>query len=398
MRSILHWDGDAFFASIEQASDRRLRGRPVAIGGQRRGMVLSASQEARRYGLRPGMTMTRARRMCPPLVVLPGHFDLYEQFSQQILYLCHEETPLVEPAGVGAAWADLTGMGRLKQRTPRETVAQLRRTVWDWLRVSISVGSGANKTVARIASRVRKPGALIEVAAGEERQFLAPLPVNWLDGVNFSMRSALEIAGIVRVGELAKAPLEIIHAAMGPAAAPKAAVALQRRAQGVDEDPVRAPKVVEAAWRERHEFVEDVFDEPLILRTLKTMCDRLMSRLRAGPYEVRRLTLLVVYTDRDESYRTASLAEPTCVEADFYPHLPLLLKGAWTRRVRLRALELTAGTRYAPSPQLTLFGEDAKGINAGPRAKLAHALDVLRQAYGEGAVTTGDRLKQDRVQ
>ena len=389
MRSILHWDGDAFFASIEQASDRRLRGRPIAIGGERRGMVLSASTEARRFGLRPGMTMTRARRLCPPLVVLPGHFDLYEQFSQQILYLCQEETPLVEPAGVGAAWADLTGMGRLKKCTPQETVAQLRRTVWDWLRVSISVGSGANKTVARIASRVRKPGALIEVAPGNEPQFLAPLPVTWLDGVNFNMRSSLEIAGIVRVGQLAKAPLEIIHAAMGPGAAPKAAIKLQRKAQGVDEDPVRPPKVVEAAWRERHEFPEDVFDEPLILRMLKTMCDRLMSRLRAEHYEMRRLTLTVIYTDRDESYRTASLLEPTCVEADFYPHLPPLLKGAWTRRVRLRALELTAGTRYAPSPQMSLFSEQPRAV---PRAKLAHALDTLRQAYGEGAVTTADRI------
>ena len=392
MRSILHWDGDAFYASIEQAADKRLRGRPLAIGGDRRGIVLSSSIEARRFGIRPGMTMTRARRLCPPLLVLPGHFDRYEQFSKQILCLCQEETPLVEPVGVGAAWADLTGMGKLKGRTPEETVAQLRRTVWDWLRVSISVGHGANKTVARIASRLRKPGALIHVPKGEEANFLAPLPVNLLPGVNYSMRSTLEVAGILRVGQLARAPLEMIHTAMGQQAPPKAAILLQRRAQGVDEDPVRPPKTVDPQWREIHEFAEDVWDQPQILRTLKTMCDRLMGRLRTADSEVRRLTLTITYTDRDESYRTASLPEPTCVETDFYSHLEPTLKAAWTRRVRLRALMLTAGTLYKASPQLSLFAPEKDRVNAAPKAALSRALDALRLAYGEGAVTTADRL------
>ncbi len=397
MRSILHWDGDAFFASIEQAADKRLRGRPVVIGGDRRGVVLSSSVEARRFGIRPGLTMTRARRLCPTLLVLPGHFERYEQFSKQILCLCQEETPLVEPVGVGAAWADLTGMGKLKGRTPEETVIQLRRTVWDWLRVSISVGHGANKTVARIASRLRKPGALIHVAKGDEANFLAPLPVNLLPGVNYSLRSTLEVAGILRVGQLAHAPLEMIHAAMGQQTPPKAAILLQRRAQGVDEDPVRPPKTVDPQWRETHEFAEDVWDEPLILQTLKTMCDRLMSRLRMANSEIRRMTLTITYTDRDECYRTACLPEPTSVETDFYSQLQPTLKSAWARRVRLRGLMLTAGTLYKSSPQLCLFGEGKDQVNSAPKAALSRALDTLRLAYGEGAVTTADRLPMNKT-
>src|SRR4030042_1452983 len=104
MRSVVHWDGDSFFASIEQAADRRLRGRAVAVGGARRGVVISASPEARRFGIRPGLPVRRARRMCGSLVVLPGHFELYERFSSQIIDLCEETTPLVEPVSVGAAY------------------------------------------------------------------------------------------------------------------------------------------------------------------------------------------------------------------------------------------------------------------------------------------------------
>lgn len=392
MRSIFHWDADAFYASIEQAADKRLRDRPIVVGGERRGLVLSVSSEARRFGIRSGFTMTRARRVCPTLIVLPGHFDLYEQFSKQILNLCQEETPLVEPVGVGAAWADLTGMSKLRGRGPQDTVAYLRRTVWDWLRISISVGNGTNKTVARIASRLRKPGAMIHVPQGGEADFLAPLPVGLLPGVNYSIRSTLELTGITRVGQLARAPLEVIHTSMGLHAPPKSAVLLQRRAQGVDEDPVRPPKAAKPQWRETHEFAEDVWDQPLLLRTLKTMCDKLMGRVRAADSEVRRLTLTLTYTDRDESCRTISLPEPSCAEADFYSHIEPALKSAWTRRVRLRALMLTAGTLYKASPQLTLFGESKEQVNSAPKAALSRALDALRLAYGEQVVTTADRI------
>jgi nucleotidyltransferase/DNA polymerase involved in DNA repair len=211
MRSVIHWDGDSFFASIEQASDKRLRGRPVAIGGARRGVVLSASTEARRFQIRSGMPMSRARRLCAPLVVIPGHFDLYEQFSHQILSLCEDTTPLVEPTGVGAAFLDVTGMDALLHRDPTATAAHLRRTIWQWLRISISTGLGGNKTVSRIASRLRKPAAQIAVPRGGEAAFLSPLPLRWLPGVGDELRATLEIAGVRTIGQLAHAPLDALQ-------------------------------------------------------------------------------------------------------------------------------------------------------------------------------------------
>ena len=373
MRSVIHWDGDSFFASIEQASDKRLRGRPVAIGGARRGVVLSASNEARRFQIRPGMPMSRARRLCAPLIVIPGHFDLYEQFSHQILSLCEDATPLVESTGVGAAYLDVTGMDALLRRDPAATAAHLRRTIWQWMRVSISTGLGGNKTVARIASRLRKPGAQIAVPRGGEAAFLSPLPLHWLPGLGDELRATLEIAGMRTIGQLAHAPLDALQLAAG-----RTALTLQRRAQGIDEDPVRPKPAADPTWREFIEFDEDVWDEPQLIATLRKLLERLMTRVRAAGIEIRRLTLALRYTDRGESERTLTLSEPTALEIDIEPSLPGLLRGAWTRRVRLRAMTLRASRIYQPSAQLSLFGQPTA---RRPEAlALAQAIDRLRRS------------------
>ncbi|MFB3776833.1 MAG: hypothetical protein ACE141_04455 [Bryobacteraceae bacterium] len=383
MRSVVHWDGDSFFASIEQASDRRLRGRPVVVGGSQRGVVISASGEARRFGIRPGLAVRRARRMCASLVVLPGHFELYERFFSQLIGLCEETTPLVEPVAVGAAYLDLTGTRRLLHGEAASTVARLRHTAREWLRVSLSAGIATNKTVARIAARLRKPGAQVIVPPGREAEFLAPLGVGWLPGVGGELRSTLEVAGLATVGEMARAPIYDLQLVLG-----RGALSLQRRAQGVDEEPVRPKPVEDPSRKETVEFAEDVWEEPLVLRTLKAMLERLMARVRAEGVEVRRLTMALRYTDREESERSLNLPEPTALETDFFPHLPELLRSTWARRVRLRTLTLRVARIYRPSSQMALFSE-------GEREKsvpLQMTIDRLRRVFGESAVVRGYAL------
>lgn len=382
MRAVMHWDGDSFFASIEQASDRRLRGRALIVGGDKRGVVLSASREARRFGLRAGMTTARVRRICPHVVIVPAHFDLYEQFSSQILGLCEESTPLVEPAGVGAAWMDLTGTGRVLGRGAPETAQKLRRTVWDWLRVPLSFGLSTNKTVARIAARIRKPAAMQSVPSGGEGAFLAPLSLRWLPGVGEQTRAALEVAGVQTVGQLAAAPVELVHMAARGNGLP-----LVRRAQGVDEEPVRRPATQTQAWKETVEFSDDVWEQDRLRAALKDMTDRLMARLRAAESDTRKLTLTLRYTDRAESERSASIAEPCAVETSFYPLLHGLLDAAWSRRVRVRALTLRPGPLYPVSRQLQLFTPDA--ANAVRQHAVSSAIDHLRRQFGEGIVMRG---------
>ncbi|MBM3759688.1 MAG: DNA polymerase IV [Acidobacteria bacterium] len=384
MRRILHWDGDGFFASIEQAADKRLRNRPLAIGGAKRGIVLSASLEARRYGIRPGTPMQKARRMCPPLVTIPAHFDLYEQFSDQILMLCEQRTPLIEPAGSGAAWLDLTGTENLSG--PALAYAHdLRRTVSDWLRVPLTFALATNKTVARIAARMRKPHAPYEIMAGGEAEFLAPLSLRWLPGITHDHADTLEVAGLKRIGDLARAPLDATEMILG-----RNALKLQRRAQGIDESPVGKPKQSsEPTWRESIEFPEDVWETSRLIASLRALLEPLMQSVRADQMEVRKLTLGLRYTDREESERSLTLPEPTSVEADFYGHLPALLTQAWQRRVRLRALWLKASRAHAPSPQMSLFEPAPTTVNREKEQRLAAAMDSLKRHFGTQSVRRG---------
>lgn len=386
MRTVVHWDGDRFFASIEQAADKRLRSRPVAVGGARRGVVLSASVEARRLGIRPGWPMARARRAVPALVVLPAHFDLYERFFDQILGLCRETTPLVEPAEVGAAWLDLTGAERWNRQDAEHVIAKLRDTVHEWLRVSISAGIASNKMVARIAARLRKPGAQMVVPPGTERVFLAPLPLRILPGLEMGSLDALEVAGLRTIGQFAGAPLDALATVLGRGALP-----LLRRAQGVSEEPVGRKRVSEPGWSEFLEFPEDVWEEPVLLATLRRMLERLMAQVRAAGVEVRRLALEVRYTDHEESRKSLELAEPTALESETFALLPGLLEGAWTRRVRLRALTLKAGRVYRPSPQMDLFAPDS--TRREHDLKLAAIVDRLRREHGASIVRRGDELQ-----
>ncbi|MFZ5926705.1 MAG: DNA polymerase Y family protein [Acidobacteriota bacterium] len=385
-RVVAHWDGDRFFASIEQAADRRLRGRAVVVGGERRGVVLSASPEARRVGIRPGWPVGRARRAVPDLVVVPAHFELYERFFDEILWLCQETTPLVEPASVGAAWLDLTGTERVNARDARAVMERIQTTVRQWLHVSISTGIAVNKLVSRLAARAGKPGGRLVVPPGRERAFLAPLPVAALPGLNREALEALDLAGIHRIGQVAALPADMLGAVLGRRALP-----LIRQAQGIADEPVGARRrSSEEGWAERIEFPEDAWEERLLLTALRGMLERLMAAVRAAGVEVRRLTLELRYTDRAESRYSVDLSEPSCTEDDALPLLPALLEGAWTRRVRLRAMTLRAGRVYRPGTQLALF--DLNAEQRERRRRAAAVLDAVRKRFGAAALVRGADL------
>src|SRR5947207_765961 len=170
-RCILHLDADAFFASLEQRDDVRLRGKPVAVGT---GVVASCSYEARRFGVFTGMRLADARRLCRPLVVLPGEYPRYEQAARRIQAICEDRTPLVEMAALDDLYLDLT---QPVSPDADRVADQLRRAIRDEVQLSVSIGVASNKLVSRVATRQAKPGKLVRVPAGREREYLAPWPV-----------------------------------------------------------------------------------------------------------------------------------------------------------------------------------------------------------------------------
>src|SRR5882757_4613877 len=171
MRTILHLDADAFFASVEQSTDARLRGKAVAVGGEKRGIIASASYEARKFGVYTPMPTVMARRLCPKLIILPGDFEKYELFSRLMFSYAYDFTPDVEIGSIDEGYFDLTGA----RKSASDIAHTIRHAIHQSLKLSVSEGVGGSKLISQIASKLQKPHALRIVAHGDEVQFLSPL-------------------------------------------------------------------------------------------------------------------------------------------------------------------------------------------------------------------------------
>ncbi|TVR50529.1 MAG: DNA polymerase III subunit alpha [Puniceicoccaceae bacterium] len=367
---IIHLDADAFFASVEQAADPKLRGRPVAVGGGRRGVIASASYEARKLGVFTPMPTARARRLCPQLVVLPGDFEKYERFSRFMFSYAYDFTPMVEVCSIDEGYFDL----RMDARRPAREVAEaLRRAIGQSLKIPVSEGIAGNKLVAQVASKLKKPACFLEVPAGGERAFLAPLPNRWLPGVGPKLGGVLDAAGlrtIERIAGVSPEQLALFAGGLAPE--------LCRFARGEDERPV-IPEPPEAKSLGKQEtFEEDVTDEAFILARLRRMADGLAAELRAEGKSFRTVSLKIRYNDRAEESRSHSFSEPTDLEDDLYAIFPRLLREAWSRRVSLRLAGISLSRFYAtPGAELEL--NDAGAANRPARRRLAAVIDALRR-------------------
>src|SRR6266702_5630561 len=194
--TIVHLDADAFFASVEQAADARLRGKPMAVGGEKRGIIASASYEARQFGIYTPMPTAIARRLCPKLIILPGDFDKYELFSRLMFSYAYDFTPDVEIGSIDEGYFDLSGT-----RKPALSIAEtIRHAIRQSLKLSVSEGICSNKLISQIASKLQKPAAFQFVPAGHEAQFLSPLANKWLPGIGPKTVSQLNAAGLALIG------------------------------------------------------------------------------------------------------------------------------------------------------------------------------------------------------
>src|SRR5215471_18774498 len=228
-RSIVHLDADAFFASVEQAADVRLRGKPIAVGGEKRGIIASASYEARKFGIYTPMPTTMARRLCPKLILLPGDFEKYELFSRLMFSYAYDFTPDVEIGSIDEGYFDLTGAHK-----PAVGIARtIRQAIRQALKLSVSEGVASNKLVSQIASKLKKPSAFQFVPSGREASFLQPLGNQWLPGIGPKTAGQLNAAGLAYIGQIAQTPPELLALFVG-----RTALQLRQFARGIDERPV----------------------------------------------------------------------------------------------------------------------------------------------------------------
>ena len=366
---------DAFYASVEQRDQPDLRGRPVIVGAdpKGRGVVSAASYEARRFGVRSAMPISRAARLCPHAAFLPVDMAKYRAVSVQIMGILADFSPLVEPVSVDEAFIDLTGTESLFG-SPLEAVRRIKQRIRDETQLTASAGLAANKFVAKVASDLQKPDGLVAVAAGGEARFLAPLPVDLIWGVGRVTAKALGDLGLATIGRLQTMPRSVLARRFG-----KHGEHLHDLAFGRDDRPVEPfglPKSVGA----EETFDADCTDAELFRTTLRAQAERVTAELREGGFAAARITLKLRLAPFETHTRSAT-GEPTQDGLELYRRARVLLeRERVTRPVRL--IGLSAG-RLGPAGlgQLGLFDP-----HAVRRERLARVVDRLTERFGEGAV------------
>lgn len=366
---IIHLDADAFFASVEQAENPELRGKAMAVGGERRGIIASATYEARNCGVYTPMPSARARQVCPELIIVRGDFAKYRRYSQAMFAFADEITPIVERTSIDEGYLDVSG---LRSSTPWAAAESLQGRVARELGITVSLGIGSNKLIAQIASKLRKPNALVEVPAGTEREFLAPLGVHWLPGVGPKLATRMREVGLHTVGQVAEAPLELLAQVSGSFASE-----LRQFALGIDRRVVISEREDAKSFGAQETFDENVTDQAWTLRRLRTMADELMSKVRRERKAIRTITVRVRYSDMSDSAHGISLAAGTDLETDIYPLLPRLLRETWKRHESVRLVGLRFSNVMEPAIQAELpFSTGA--VRRSKQADAARLLDELR--------------------
>ena len=309
MRRILHLDMDAFYASVEQRDDPALRGRPVAVGGRpdRRGVVAAASYEARKFGVRSAMSMARAVRLCPELVVVPTDFARYRAISDRIFDMYRSVTPLVEPLSLDEAYLDVTS-NSWGEPLATTVARRLKRWIRDETKLTVSAGAAPNKFLAKIASDWDKPDGLTVIPVERVDAFLRQLPVDALWGVGPVTAKRLRAAGVVRLVDVRTADPRVLRRAVG-----SRIDWLRRLAEGKDDRPVSPDRVVKSSGSE-HTYPTDLTDPDEIRRELDGLARRGAAWLERKGLAARTVTIKVRYSDFTTVTRSHS-ADPATRDA-----------------------------------------------------------------------------------
>ena len=381
-------DLDAFFASVEQLDHPEWRGKPVIVGGspEERGVVSTASYEARPYGVHSAMPAAQAKRLCPQAIWTHGHFDRYREMSAQIMAILADETPFVDQVSIDEAFFDITP-GRFSSEHPVSIARRISERVAS-LGVTCSIGLGSNKTVAKIASERDKPRGLTVVYPGTESSFLAPLPVRAVSGIGASAEARLARAGIRTVGQLARAPERVLADVFGANGE-----IMRMRASGKEVSAVSAiddPDEVKSVSNERT-FARDLTDAADIEAALALLGESVGARLRRKGLLGRTVTVKLRYAYGQGHTAQRKLPHPTDDENLFVPQALELLHSIWHPGMPVRLLGVgVSDFDRSQGVQTDLFCEvDERGAVASDRRDLSVAIDKVREKFGSSSVSFG---------
>ena len=386
-RAIIHLDMDAFYPAVEVLDNPGLKGKPVIVGGGReRGVVSSASYEARKFGVHSAQPMATAMRLCPDGVFLPGRMSRYKEVSKQVFEIFFRFTPLVEPLSIDEAFLDVTGCTRLFGE-PVEIAKKVKRVVVNETGLTVSAGVAPSKFVAKIASDMDKPDGLTVVPSDQVREFLDPLPIKKMWGVGKVTQEALARLNVRTFEDLSRVPVKVLERRFG-----KHGLKMHQLSMGIDEREVIPEHDAKSIGHEQT-FSEDIIDLGLAKKELLGLANRVARRLRREQVIGRTITLKVKYSDFVQVTRSTTLSISTDDGPEIYSTVCSLLEKTEVgkRPVRLLGISLSQLTVLGSESQLGLFNHDGASQK---RKELHTALDSLHEKFGEKSIRPGTLLKE----
>jgi len=384
--TILHVDMDSFFVSVELLERPELRGKPVVVGGRpdQRGVVSSASYEARKYGIHSAMPLRTAGRLCPHATFIDGHHEKYSEWSDRVASILAKFSPIVEMTSIDEAYLDLGGTERL-HGPPLAAADKVLRSITQSTALPCSGGLATTRLVAKVASDQAKPRGLVWVAPGMEARFLAPLPIRKIPGIGEVTERALRALGIENVEELAAHRQEQLEKIFG-----QWGTALYRKARGGDsyEFLIDAePKSIS----HNHTFAEDTNEVAAMESLLSHLSQKASKRLREAGLSSRTLTLTIRYAGFQTYTRSRTVEEPVRLDADIFAIFLELFREHRDPERKVRLLGVALSGLFHGAEQLELLEADRRE----KLERLTKAADQLRDKFGFGSVQFGGSLRRD---
>lgn len=376
---VMHLDMDAFFASVEQVKNPRLKGRPVIVGA---GVIASCSYEARRFGLRAGMALRQAKRLCPRAIILAGDSQVYRAFAEKVWDICRTFTPDMETL-LDDAYLDLSGTERL-HGDARPMAQRLKAGIKEATGLTVTIGLATGRTVARIASASVKPDGIAVVRPGCEMDFIGRLPIEDLPGVGPATAEVLRKLNIETIGALSRLPSWSLEALFGATG-----TILHERSCGRDTRALSRREMPTSISRETS-FHKDTTDSDEVEATLHYLAERAMRTLRGLGLLTRTVKVKIRYSDFSGDACSKSLSRFTDLDSEVFTVARGMLARLWRRRVSLHGVGI-ALSRFAFSD-----GEQANLFDGEYRRRLARlyrAVDEVRDRYGYGAIIAGRSLE-----
>ncbi len=377
---IAHLDCDAFYASVEKRDNPEIRGKPVIVGGGRRGVVSACCYIARIYGIRSAMPMFKALKACPDAVVIRPDMEKYRRVGHQVRDLMQSVTPMVEPLSIDEAFLDLSGTRRLHHGIPAQTLVKLAKRIEEEIGINVSIGLSYNKFLAKLASDLDKPRGFAAIGRKEAVGFLAEKPVGILWGVGRALNKKLEYDGIAKVGDLHKFEESELVARYG-----SIGTRLKRFSQGKDVRNVDPESVTKSISAETT-FEDDVADPDALKVTLWGLSEKVARRLGRAGYACDGVQLKLKSADFKLVTRSRKLPGPTKLADEIYKAAETLLMGEADGKKLYRLIGVGA-ERLLPGDQADQ--PDLADPDRGKRVKVADAIDAVRAKFGDTAIEKG---------